>query len=342
MKMQIARFGLGLLFALMSDFSPAKENGPYFWEVSKEGEKNGKPFYVLGTVHMGVGLEDFQCSDQISNRLAETPVVLVEYHAPKGVDFLGMLMQIEETENPSPYTIGFNNLNAQSRQFFKEKIPSDLLNRLGVDVGQIEKASLLALMVTLSFTCLSDHPSIMESLMPLLNKQLNIKIMKEAEDKNKPLVYMDNINSEKVKKYFSTLKDRVLLSLLVEHLEGLIGNYEKWCTIDYLQERFKRPLLLEVMIESYINGEFLDVVDRLKEAGYSGEVLERKKWHYEQIMLKNRNEIWLPKIKKAYQEYGTAFVVGGLGHFIDAHNLIDMLKKDGFSVKRYNRNCVAE
>lgn len=50
--------------------------------------------------------------------------------------------------------------------------------------------------------------------------------------------------------------------------------------------------------------------------------------------LKDRNEKWMTKFLSAYNNYNNIFVAVGLGHFIWPFNLIDMLKKEGFTVEQ--------
>ena len=50
--------------------------------------------------------------------------------------------------------------------------------------------------------------------------------------------------------------------------------------------------------------------------------------------LKDRNKKWMAKFQSMYNNYDHIFVAVGLAHFIGPFNLIDMLKKEGFSVEQ--------
>ena len=65
---------------------------------------------------------------------------------------------------------------------------------------------------------------------------------------------------------------------------------------------------------------------------------------FNETALKKRNETWLKKLVSAHQLKANKemFVAAGLGHFTEDHNVLDMLKSEGFSVKRYSAKCVAE
>ena len=344
MKKQILNLSLGVFFALVSFYSYGEPKGPFFWEVSKAGEEDRSSFYMLGTLHAGVHIEDLQCSNEISSRLEEAPMLLVEHNTSSSISMLGffkLMIQRERMKEFSSSTPGFKNLSIESRRFFTENFPSVFFNQLGVELsaGQMETANLLALMNIYYFICLSSHSSVMDILMPLFEKQLDVQIIKRAKDRDMPQISLDEVDVEQI---VLSMMRRALSSIPVEQLENLVGNYKKYCTVGELKKRYKRLLLVAKMVNPYIKGTQLNIAEKLRELGYSEGFIIRNNQDYEQNILKARNEIWFPKIKKAYQEHGPVFVAVGAGHFVDAYNLIDMLRADGFSVKRYNRKCVAE
>ena len=54
----------------------------------------------------------------------------------------------------------------------------------------------------------------------------------------------------------------------------------------------------------------------------------------ENILLKNRNELWLKKFLSAHEEYESIFIAAGLTYFTENHNMLDMLEEEGFSIER--------
>ena len=224
----------------------------------------------------------------------------------------------------------------KTRRFFKERFPSALLKRLDIDVDQIETANVSNLMGIYNFICLSDYPSLVDALIPLLDKQLDVQVIKVAADKNIPQINLDNVEQVTGK------TEHIFPSVSIERLEDLVNSYKKHCTIKNLEKKYEILLLVAKKVDPYIDGKLLNIVDRMRKKGYSEEVIKKNTWYYEKIILEARNKVWFPKIKKAYQEHGSVFVAVGVGHFIDAYNLQDMLKADGFSVKRYNSNCIVE
>ena len=56
------------------------------------------------------------------------------------------------------------------------------------------------------------------------------------------------------------------------------------------------------------------------------------------LALKDRNEKWTAKFKSAYEDYDQMFVAGGVAHFAGPHNMLDMLREEGFFVQRVSCN----
>jgi uncharacterized protein YbaP (TraB family) len=53
----------------------------------------------------------------------------------------------------------------------------------------------------------------------------------------------------------------------------------------------------------------------------------------EVCLLKNRNEHWVRVIEEVHQKDAPFFAVGGVAHYIEADNVIDMLKERGFTIR---------
>ena len=60
---------------------------------------------------------------------------------------------------------------------------------------------------------------------------------------------------------------------------------------------------------------------------------------FDKIILRDRNKQWFIKFKNAHKTFDHIFLASGVGHFIGNFNLLDMLKKDGFSISRMNTSC---
>ena len=55
--------------------------------------------------------------------------------------------------------------------------------------------------------------------------------------------------------------------------------------------------------------------------------------------LQSRNEVWTKRLISSHTRYNNIFVMGGFFHFTDNFNVLDMLKKEGYSVKRMGADC---
>ena len=69
-------------------------------------------------------------------------------------------------------------------------------------------------------------------------------------------------------------------------------------------------------------------------------MIKSYKDNFKHNILRKRNEIWLKKLVSASEK--NMFVAGGLAHFQGSYNVLDGLKKEGFSVRRFNSECQPE
>ena len=101
---------------------------------------------------------------------------------------------------------------------------------------------------------------------------------------------------------------------------------------------------LEALIQKYKSGVSFDVLkideNTLKLQGATEEQIKDYKDNLENNLLRKRNEIWVKKLVSASEK--NMFVAGGVAHFINSYNVLDGLKKEGFSVKRFNFDCQPE
>lgn len=97
---------------------------PYFWKV----EKGGKVSYLLGTIHIGVSLNELFCSDVIQEKLKNSDLLFVE------------LVSSSEQQGAviddlfSPNGEDFKRLSPSSQVFLKEKGVPNNLNCTGLNL----------------------------------------------------------------------------------------------------------------------------------------------------------------------------------------------------------------
>lgn len=318
MKKQIMIL-LWLVFASFSLQGETNGKGPYFWEVEKDGKKS----YILGTLHMGVALEDLPCSKEISSHLENANVLLTETNMPSIRELVTFLAKEIENGLSSP-ALGFKDLSPESQEFFKTRfsqIPS--IDWLPLETQQLEEANSVFLIFFFQLICLSNSPAIVSTVMPLIEKIMDLQIEEIARLHGIPQGNLDTMEMEEFLQITLSQTDSFDSYFSIGAIEDSVTNFETICTEENLKKQFQLLLSLSEIIDLYISGE-LEVEIPLTE--------ERK----------IRQDMWFSKIRPAFQEQSHVFVAGGMGHFTESYNILDMLEQEGFSSKRFNENCVAE
>ena len=124
----------------------------------------------------------------------------------------------------------------------------------------------------------------------------------------------------------------IVSDVSVEDIDNIISSYDEDCS---LTNTFQYYEIAKSVIERYVSGK--NVIEILKKPK---KIFGSKiKSVVDTYALKHRNEKWKPKILKAFNNYNNIFVAAGLFHFIYNDNLLDMLKKEGFFIKRFKANC---
>ena len=121
MKILFVPFLLSLIFFVVScNIGP---KGPFFWKAEKEG----KTFYILGTIHEGVGLEDLQCSQVISDILDQSNLLWTEVNMFEVQEILKNQQSIVQELSMDVSGQSFQSLSEPSQNFFKTKLPAEAL-----------------------------------------------------------------------------------------------------------------------------------------------------------------------------------------------------------------------
>ena len=321
------------LFILVSCNTGPK--GPFFWKVEKEG----RVIHILGTVHIGVSLESLQCSETISESLEQSVLVWTEG------DFQQQVQEVLEAVKEVSVDVSgqsFQNLSEESRSFFKTKMEPEAFEAL-------QQLSYMSLVTRLVFLCLAEHREFLKEQNALHSKKvvseqkLDVQIQQLAQTKNILQDYLDEDG------YFGNLVRFRAEQVSKEQVEKDIRDYDKNCSQEKLVKLTEgQSSTFAKLIESYKKGEKFDVfqieVQRLRQQGFPEEAIEKTLDHFKHNLLRKRNEIWLTKLLSAHKQEGNTnmFVAAGLAHFQGPFNVLDKLKKEGFSVKRFNSDCQAE
>ena len=119
-------------------------NWPYFWKIEKEG----KTFYILGTMHITVSLDELPCPNNIKDKLKNSDLVFSEFSNT----WTNILKKekLEETDEELNhlYTQNgfdliyseddsyFTHLSIEAQKFFREKGVSNKLSYAGYMVAR--------------------------------------------------------------------------------------------------------------------------------------------------------------------------------------------------------------
>ena len=331
-------FFIPLLLFFISCKGGFFEKGPFFWKA----EKDGRVLHILGTVHVEVNFEDLKCSEEISQSLAQANLVWTEVS-------LSSLKSGEAFQDLSGDS--FRSLNEESKKFFQKKISEQ-----GGSLERLKTLNKLSLSKLISIFCIQKHEKFIQEWRQLKGKSeaesmLDFQIQKLAENKGISQNYLDsqqdfdNIAEAQINLMFRSSED----SSFKEELEENIKNFDKNCTQENLEKDLEATdQLLAKVIENTLSGQDFDSfelqVQGFKEQGLTENQIKKQRDFFIKYLLKERNENWLKKIVSAHQEEEnkSMFIAAGLAHFTEDDNFLDMLKGEGFTVKRYSAGCAAE
>ena len=338
-------FFIPLLLFFISCKGGFFEKGPFFWKA----EKDGRVLHILGTVHVGIDFEDLKCSEEISQSLAQANLVWTELNLNQSLQqTLVQNTQMNEFMLDSSGD-SFGNLNKESKDFFHEIA--------GISLDYFKSSSYLGLLIGVQQLCITKHKKFINEWNQLKNKKaksrLDAQIQKMAEDKEISQNYLDalqvfeNIASSKFKLMRRAIESEG--SSFKEKLEENIKNFDKNCTQENLEKDLEaKDQQLAKAIENILSGQDFDAFELqaqdFKEQGLTENQIKKQRDFFIKYLLKERNEDWLKKIVSAHQEEEnkSMFIAAGLYHFTEDYNVLDMLKGEGFTIKRYSAGCAAE
>jgi len=149
-----------------------------------------------------------------------------------------------------------------------------------------------------------------------LNPQYGVDLyfLKKAKSIKKPIIELEGI-------YFQ-------IDLFSGFPEDLLETYLKLSLLEVVKDKYKQKY--EEMIDAYIKGDeekLWEVVikDYVEKSEY--------RYLYEKLFVE-RNVNMAEKIKEFLKDNKTYFVIVGAGHLIGADSVIEILKKEGFEVRR--------
>ena len=314
---------------------------PWFWLA----EKQDKKAYLLGTLHRGISLEDLACSNQITDYLINSDLVFVEHVKSKPLlDLLKNSVSREEFEK------GLEELPEKDRQIMEQRklVVSKLIHSHFVyngdeefeDLSPTAQNFLINKNVDLQGNYADYIAALYEdiSLKMLFSspKRLDYEISAAALSYGIPLQSLDD-------------NDKILEDIQEADLE--LKEVSRMFVEDFIREGYERRLqnLItsgNLVLSDYSHrktGVFLEFSLWL-----AGAIVWAVEFYMEDdvppvtaVTLKNRNERWLKKLNdiSSLEQNNNIFLAAGLNHFTDWYNLINMLKEDGYIVKRMSADC---
>ena len=291
-----------------------KNSGPFFWKAEKEQ----KISYFLGTIHTGVTLEDLQCSELIKSHLENSSYLFVESDAENdSYNFETHSNNLTFIEGSS-VSKEFASLNRNSQDFFRSRTIPTTLNYEGYQTiiiplcwldthknYRLMTKNCSSLGFPLDLVCLKDSASVGLS-------SLDGQIESIARKKGLTIDYLDaEMDTDAVLKVITDTDGKEKN----EAIDEAVLNFDKNCSA------------LTSVIDQYKKGH-LDDADSISDDS-----------KFVIVMLKNRNEKWMDKFRPVHDAHEQIFTAAGNSHFTKNFNMLDMLKAEGFSIKRMKASC---
>ena len=305
---------LALFIAACGKTPSSNKFGPYFWKV----EKDNKASYFLGTVHVPITLENLQCSKEIKSHLGNSDYLFLEriYNQNRESNFrFSVLDKMFSTNISKPE---FYTLNKNSQTFFKEGgIPEDF-NYIGYSffLNKMFQRAVMEQHLLIAKDC------------PSLGFPLDILCLQDSAGKMSMGTTLDGHIESIARKQdlqIGSLDDEIyddsIADAFTQLFETTPEDIDKWVL------NFNKGVASSFQfINQYIKGE----------PAIAGEAEARE---IAMVLLKDRNEKWVGKFQPIHRTHKQVFLVAGLFHFIKSFNVLDMLKAEGFSIKRMQSSC---
>ena len=300
---------------------------------------------MLGTIHHGVSLEDLRCSKQIQAQALKSDTVFVENQLAEINNRAGLALAFltgSEEENEKI----LSGLSSKMRDFFKEHLS---LRRKAFsrsfyenDEGDFKSLSQAARDILISegadrqwnyfdyFFYLKTKAELEFDIRQLSKGSLDVEIAALAKAGGielKPLEEIgDGLRSvEKIIEKLLPNEGRIIISRGI--LEEFIAARANRENLEKTKGAFVKSLY-----ETYKSGDSQKLTGLLDLSDPTDAV-------FSQILLEERNRLWLEKLKAEMESGKTVFAAAGVGHFIKDDHLLGMLKEEGFLIRRMRRDC---
>ncbi len=234
-----------------------------------------------------------------------------------GAVLINICLAINEQKKQQALQLKFKNKRAliteQQKQFLLQSLDSQvyqLASQYAVDQAGLE-------IVEEHFEIIKDVNQVYQDFVysNLIAGLLEENFLKEKEDFNDFCSNLKSVLKENRKK-----REQLIIKMSKDIKEGIFDH----------EKRIDLNLILDSLAQ-------YNIPDTTRQA-----FVKSYKKHINQKILKDRHEKWLPQIIQAHQEYDSFFIAVGLFHFIGEYDMLNLLKKEGFKIKRFSRECQEE
>jgi uncharacterized protein YbaP (TraB family) len=306
-----------------------KVERPFLYEVSK-GDKH---FWILGTVHSGIALD--QMPDVVFDKIKQADMVALETDDTGGAGLKAAIKTLtKDTEMPKEFDLrkaltpkAYN--SAKIIRWFvcdktKQKAPDCYV--------QPERMSPL---IIKSFIVYLEKPAQKAQLVELLQLYPEIGNSSEKKYNHKVYAVLGRLDSE-IEKY-AKRKDVALMSLDTRdekfnlNLAYAIESSDLNFNLDFNAQNFLADeQKAKDLNDAYLHGNESEIMNLIH---LSDQVLP---WLTNKQLLAERNELWFTKIEAEVKKNKNLFVACGLLHLLGPDNILNKFKDAGYTARRFN------
>lgn len=307
-----------LLFLVCSCSTRSKISNPFYFEAKKEE----KTIRILGTMHVGFKLEDFHPS--ILDDIESAELVALEFDEHLMTSFQ-------------------KSLEVRRQDFIKHQLfkpYQGLLKKLSVNAWKNLRYTLDVEDVTRTLEKLKvPHP--VYELNPVLIQEIVVNLINRqqwyafTED---VIGYSRNLDQRWMYHDMGSTVDREILQVARKNEQKVLALDSTRPEFIALLSDFEKNAL--AFLEGFFGGNegtakvYADLRKNYREGNEAELVKYMTQPDTEKLLVTERNEEWVPRLR--WRLENNIFMAVGAGHLIGEKNLLKLLEKEGYSVKKLN------
>ncbi len=325
----------GLVVLGLSLFSLSVIATP-FWRA----KKGSQTFYILGTIHTGVSIEDLQCSEIVKDKIQKSNRLFVEKFTP-GTE------PLYENYKEAIRKLYWGSKEEQIQSQLSEEVKEQIKSRIKA-IKLIFVRDTLALHINQGFKLAEDEGQFKD----LSEESQNFLIQKGLYDKNKN--YLDYFFDIKFMfsqdTFFSHKKylDAEVIKLALDHnipIESLDQNKNIISDLEKEITDLYKMKVQEIKVQNTNIDQDIADYEAIKEKlliYHSNTVSNYKSMDWKSqtkdliasdALLKNRNESWIKKILNSANQDQSIFIAVGYAHLTTkSDNILNLLESENFKI----------